>query len=516
MSKLNNSERSKNVIKNSVVALVGQSIYLIFSFVSRTFFIKLLGSSYLGINGLFTNILSLLSLAELGFGTAMNYNLYSAINNEDIGKIKSLMHYYKKIYICIGLIIIILGGLITPFVPYLISSNVQINANIYIVFFLYVLNTACTYFFSYRTAFISANQLKRIVDFWTIAFNICREILAVLVLYFSNSFYLYLIIQILLNSGLYIFLHYKSTKMYPYLGESDFVQLSKREKSAIFKNVGALMIYKVASVILGSTDNILISVMVDTFSVGLLSNYTLLTNAIKNLLNKVVNGYMASLGIANSHNTDEQKFSLFKILRIVIFWIFGYVSIGILIMINDVITIWVGVEYLLGTEVVIAMSLYFWLEGCGNLTYSFRTTTGLFKESQFTPLLAAILNIIFSVLLGYFWGIFGILIATSITRLLTYFLIDPLILYKKKFKKNPIEYFAYFFLYTGFSLLIVIMSQFIVSRIPGVGIGSLCIKLVTITILINFMYFLFFAPQKEFKELVNKLIFLKKGRGRIK
>ena len=505
MNQINNANKTENVMKNSFVAFFGQLIYLLFSFVSRTYFIKLLGSSYLGINGLFTNILSLLSLAELGFGTAMNYNLYSAIYDKDIEKIKSLMAYYKRVYFFIGCIILGIGGVITPFIPWFVSGNVEVEVNLYIVFVLYVLNTASTYFFSYRIAYINANQMRRVVDFYTIVFNILREIVSVIVLYYTRNFYAYIWCQIFINVALYLFLHRKSSKLFPYLDEKASTSLSKDEKRGIYQNVRALLIYKVASVILSSTDNILISVMLDTVIVGVLSNYTLISNAIKNLLNKVIHGYFASLGIANASNSVEHKFRLFKMFRIVLFWGFGYVAIGIYLMISDVVRVWIGNEYILPVSVVFALSLYFWLEGCGNLTYSFRTTMGLFKESQFAPVIAAILNIVISIVFGRMYGVFGIILATSVSRLLTYFWIDPLIIYAKRFKKNVVEYFAYFFIYTIITIINVYVTKSIICLIPDNNIGAIVIRFFVLTLSSNLIYGLFFIPQKEFKLVFNKI-----------
>ena len=492
-------------MKNSLVAFFGQLVYLLFSFVSRSFFIKLLGSSYLGINGLFTNLLSLLSLAELGFGTAMNYSLYAAIYDKDIEKIKSIMAYYKRVYFCIGCIILGVGCIITPFIPWLVSSNVVVEVNLYIIFVLYVINTASTYFFSYRTAYINANQMRRVVDFYTIVFNICRELASVFVLYYSRNFYAYILCQILINIALYLFLHRKSSKLFPYLDTKASISLTKEEKSVVFQNVRALFIYKVASVVLGSTDNILISVMFDTVIVGILSNYTLISNSIKNLINKVIHGYFASLGIANASNSVEQKFMLFKMFRIVLFWGFGYVAIGIFLMISDVVRLWIGNEYVLPVSVVFALSFYFWLEGCGNLTYSFRTTMGLFKESQFAPVIAAILNVVFSIILGKLYGVFGILLATSVSRLLTYFWIDPVIIYTKRFEKSVVEYFAYYFVYTLVTVINVFVTKFFIGLISNNTIVDLVIRFFALTMCTNIIYGLFFIPQKEFKYVLNKI-----------
>jgi O-antigen/teichoic acid export membrane protein len=455
-------------------------------------------------------------LAELGFGTAMNYNLYTAIYDEDIEKIKSLMAYYKKVYISIGCIILCAGGAITPFIPFLVSKNVVIEVNLYVIFILYVVNTASTYFFSYRTAYINANQMRRVVDFYTILFSIVREILSVAILYYSNNFYAYILCQILVNVALYLFLHHKSSILFPYLDIKDSNPLTKEEKRGIYQNIRALIIYKVASVILGSTDNILISVMLDTVIVGILSNYTLITNAIKNLINKVIHGYFASLGIANASKTNEQKYELFKMFRIVLFWGFGYVSIGIFLMISDVVRLWLGNEYVLQGSIVFAMSLYFWLEGCGNLTYSFRTTMGLFKESQFAPVVAAILNILFSIILGRVYGVFGILIATSLCRLTTYFWLDPLVIYNKSFKKNVTEYFVYYLKYALVTVLNVYITNVSISLIPNSSILGLISRFIVLTICSNLIYGIYFVRQKEFKLVAKKVYsmmqkFLKKG-----
>ena len=506
------TSKTKNAIKNISIGIFSQIISLFFTFFCRTLFIEYLGKEFLGINGLFTNILSLLSLAELGFGTAITFDMYSAIKEDNKGKIIALSKLYKKIYIFVGLFIVSAGLIITPFIPYMISNNVNVDVNIYIVFMMFVINTSTTYFFSYRTSVISAFQYRRIVDIGLLLGGIVRDLLSILLLYFTKNYYFYLMIQIIVNTAIYVILHCISNKIFPFLSVNNDYVLTNDEKNRIFKNVTALMIYKIASVILSSTDNIIISTMVDTLAVGVLSNYTMIINALKNILIKVINGYMASLGIASSKEDSNKIYTYFKYLRIVIYWIYGFVSIGILLMINEVIEFWIGKDYLFTTYIVIALVLYFWLEGIGNLSYSFRTTLGLFRESKFAPIIASILNILLSIVFAYFWGVFGVLIATPICRLLTYFWIDPVLIYKKRFNKSFCEYFRYFFVYFIVTIISLVANYYFIKLVTINGFWGIFLKILSITIISNLIYLLYFFTQNEFKNLIKNVFQILKRR----
>ena len=194
--KNNNDSRTENFVRNTSVGILMQIFSLVLSFVSRTIFIKLLTNDYLSINGLFSNILSTLSIVELGFGTALIYYLYKPVANNDKEEIKVILKYYKKVYMIIGTAMIVLGLMVIPFMGYIIKDPPKVKENLNFIYILFLLSTAGGYFYYYKIALINAYQKSYIVSIYNQIFKWVQMILQIVVLLLTNSYVLYLIIQL--------------------------------------------------------------------------------------------------------------------------------------------------------------------------------------------------------------------------------------------------------------------------------------------------------------------------------
>lgn len=259
--------RTENSIRNFRYAAIAQVLNTVISFISRTFFIKILGEQYLGINGLFTNVLTVLSFAELGIGNAIIYSMYKPIAQQDTEKINALMNLYKKCYTTIGIIVLIIGLCLMPFLNFIIKEVPKIPENLHIIYVLYLLNTASSYFFTYRKSIISGYQKEYIINRYKIIFIIIKNILQILFLLITKNFILYLLIQILCTFAENIIVFIKANRLYPFINEYKQSKVKIEEKKSIFKNVRALVLYKFGSVILNGTDSIIISKMVGVVAV---------------------------------------------------------------------------------------------------------------------------------------------------------------------------------------------------------------------------------------------------------
>ena len=288
--------RTQNVMRNMWVGTLFQILSLILGFVNRTIFIKILGAEYLGLNSLFTNILTILSFAELGIGNAIIFSMYKPLSTGDEQKLKKLTNFYKQTYLKIGTIMLVVGLSITPFVPRIIESVPKISESIYLIYILFVVDSAVSYFFSYRTCIITADQKNYIIITYTHIFKIAQMILQLVILYFTHNYMLYLILQITNTIITQIFLSYKSRKMYPYLKEINNEHLEDKEKKSILNNVKTLFIYKFGSVILNGTDSIIISKKLGLTILGLYSNYLLIINALAQIISQVLNAFTSSIG----------------------------------------------------------------------------------------------------------------------------------------------------------------------------------------------------------------------------
>lgn len=422
--------RTKKSIKNISYSVVIQVLLILINFISRTIFIHFLGSEYLGINGLYTNILTVLSLAELGFGNAIIYSMYKPLSTRDEKKLAALMNFYKKIYHIIIGIILILGLSVVPFLQYFINSNLDLGL-LKLYYILFLLNTVSTYVFSYRISIINADQnmyLVKVYHFWTV---VLQFLLQTIFLIFTHNYIIYLCIQIICTLINNIAIGLKAEKMYPYIKQK--VQISKEEKKEIFENVKATFVQKISGTIVNNTDNILISIMIGTIWVGYYSNYYLIVSAITSMLTILFSSVSASVGNLIAEGNTKRQNRIFSDLVFVAFWICGVCSICCANLFNDFIQLWAGNEYVLSQSVVWIIVINFYVMGMLNPVWTFRDTTGLFRDTKWISIILAIINLVLSIVFGIYWGLFGILAATFISRLLTTYWYTPYMLYKKSY-----------------------------------------------------------------------------------
>lgn len=491
--------RTENVAKNVILSSIFQIVAYIIGFVSRTIFIKILGEQYLGLNGVFSNILTLLSFAELGIGSAIVYSMYKPLATKDTEKLKELISFYKKIYLLVGGIIIVGGILLIPFLDFFITDAPDIKENITIIYLIFVVNSAISYFFSYRTTIISADQKNYLIIIYNKVFHIIRVIIQIIIIMIWHNYYLYLLTETLCTLLTNYLLSRKSKKMYPDLIDIKDSELPKEEKQEIFKNIKALIIYKVGGVLLNGTDNLIISRYLGLAVAGLYSNYQLLTNAVVEVVGQVTNSFTASIGNLNSIESKERKEEVFYKILYFTYLLFGFCSIELVIMLNDFVKVWIGEQYLLDfiTVVMIVGSIY--VNGVQYASFSFRNTLGLFKESILTPIISVILNIVLSIFLAKKVGLWGVFAATIVARFCSAGIIDPYVVYKHEFKKSSLIYYLKYFKYLIFVFISFFITSYIVNFIPATNLLLIFIKAIVTGIICLALLVLFTFRTKEFK-----------------
>lgn len=498
--------RVENSIRNIKTGFIVQLINKVMAFVVRTVFIKCLNSEYLGVNGLFTNILTILSFAELGIGTAIIFNMYKPIAENDKEKIKSYMKLYKKAYNIIGICVFILGLLVIPFMNVIVKDAPNIKENIIYIYILFLLNTSSSYFFTYKKSIIIAHQQQSIINSIDSIFYIIKSLIEIIILIVAKNYILYLIIQIVGTFLENVYLSHKANKLYPYLKEKNVDKLTKKESKQVFSNVKSLVIYKLGGVILHGTDNILISILLNVSTVGIVSNYNLIINSIKIIVTSSLNGVTASVGNLNAIGTIEKKERTYFDLTFLHYLIYSFCSIAFIVLLNPFIKLWLGESYVLGISIPISLSLIFFIEGIRQVSYIYRTTLGLFQKAQITPYIGVITNIIFSIILCNNFGLAGIFIATSISQLVSYSWIDIFLIYKYEFKKSPKEYYVKYLLYFITFTIELIFTLLLTGFINIGGITGFIFNIFIVLLIPNLFNIIIYKKSKEFKNLSNLLV----------
>lgn len=508
--------RTESSSKNFYTGIIYQVLIIIFRFVTRTVFIKCLGSKYLGVNGLFSNILTLLSLADLGVGGALVYKLYKPIAEKDEKRQKIIISFLHKVYVYTGLAILLIGLILLPFLKYIIKDNVDfINLNL--VFLIYVFQTVSSYlFFPSKTEFLCANQKRYIYNNIANIVLILSNIAQIIVLLVFRDFIIYLITIIIFNILQAYLISKKTDKLFPFIRKKTKDKLSLEEKKEVFKDSGSLMIYRINYVVLTATDNVIISKYLGLDIVGIYSNYTLITNSIVNVLSTFFDSITASIGNlkASGNKSTDKDYFIFKLINIITSMCFGICAVGVYVLVNSFINIWLGNDYVLSSTFAFILAVNLYVEGLRKFLSTYRTTYGLFRQAKFIPALGMIANIIISIILVKKIGIFGVLLGTLISNLISFIWYDPLAICKYSFNRSPISYYVSNICYFMFFIVMGIVCQFLYSLLPFDGIigfilgGIICVCLPLIIIILVFY-------NTEYGKYIRELIkgFLRRKKG---
>lgn len=479
------NSRIENVGRNASVAIVTQILNLVVSFINRSFFIYILGVEYLGVNGLFSNVLLLLSFAELGIGNAITYSMYKPLAENNTELIKSLMQLYKKTYQKISIIVLFIGVLLIPFLLEIIGEVPSIKENIYVIYCLFLINTSCSYLFVYKKSIVIADQKSYLVSFYNQLIQLAKVLLQVVILIKTKNYLLVLMIQIAATLFSNFALATKANKLYPFLKDKQIAILDNRIRRDIFKNIKALFLYKLGSVILNGTDNIIISIILGVSVVGYSSNYIMIVAAIISVTGQIMNSFTASVGNLNAIGKGEDKERIFNFIFFISSWIYGFCSICLLLLTNNFIAVWLGSEFVLSEWVLLTIVIHFYINSVHFAAYTYRVTMGLFVQGKYTPIIASILNIVLSILLGNWIGLGGIFLATSISRFFTTGIVDPVLIYIKGFNKNPVTYYVNYFKHVIIYILFYVILRNICIFVSFEGITDIIIEGIIIFIFFN-------------------------------
>lgn len=439
------NSRLKNSALNFASGFLGRVLAILLNFAVRTIFIYCLNEAYLSVNGLYSNILTVLSLAELGFGSAMVYRMYAPVAVKDYQKAAALLQFYKKIYIIIGVVIFLLGLCVIPFMDYIIKDKPDISG-LTLYYILFLVNTSISYWFSsYKASVLYADQKEYIKTNVQNTMAILQSGLQIVLLLLFRKYLLYLLIQLAGNIFLNLYVAHLVDKRYPEIQTYQGASLSTEERVQIRKDTEALVLSRFGHVALNGTDNIIISAVVGVLWVGRLSNYTLICDSVTSVLCQITAAITGSLGNFFATEDKHAGYALFKKVEFLNFWLYGFSFIALVTLLDPFVQIWAGERFVLGLPISIAIAINFFVAGYMNTLWVFRSTIGLFKQGKFRPILVAILNIILSIFLGKLWGVFGVLFATFLSRAAISLWYDPLILHRYGFEVSCKPFFARYF-----------------------------------------------------------------------
>lgn len=497
--------RTKNSVINSLTSVITQILTVVMNFVVKVVFTRTISMEYLGVNGLFANIITMLSLADLGIGTAIPYSLYKPLAEKDTKKVKVLMKFYAKVYNIIGTIVLLIGLGLIPFLSLLIKGGEGVP-HLEFIYALFVIHSASSYFFVYKRFLIDSDQKGYITARITFIFSFVLSLVQIAILYLWHNFIFYLLSSIVFVVAQNIYISRKAAKLYPYIKDKTEEKMDPKDIKEITKNVSSLFIYKVGSVVTNGTDNMVISKFLGLIPVGIYSNYVLVTKSLNNVVSQLFTAITSSIG--NLVVTSNKKHSrhVFENLVFLNFWFYTFCSVAILVLINPFIRLFFGGKFVLSSGVVFALVVDFYLNGMQSTSTSFLNAYGLFYEGRYRPIFMVILNIIVSILLVKPLGITGVLIGTIISRIFTICWMDPRVVYKYGFKEEK-KIWPYYMNYIGYFILFVIIGCGTYSLFYKIHVTNIFIWIllaVLVSIFVNFVLFLLFFKTKKFNYFYEK------------
>ena len=486
-----------------VYAIFSQIVSVLLNLLSRAVFVKVLAAEYMGLYGLFSNILGFLALAELGFGSALTYSLYKPIKDNDVEKIKSLMKVYKNVYCGVGVTIFILGLGISPFVDIFIKEKPNIPY-LEIIFVLFVFQSSSTYFFSYKTNFLTATQNDYVLQKYKMFFLIVQNILQIGYLLIFGEYFGFLLIGIILSFLNNVYASHRVNYFYPYLKESA-IPLTKEELVPIKKNVFALFFYKVAQRFSASIDTLLVSKFMGLVDVAIYYNYHFLIAYSDIFFIQILGAVTPSLGNLLATDDNEKKVKIFRILQFVYYWVGTYIGVGFIVLFNAFVELWLGPDYLFPQSIVIALATSSTVTNFQRPCSLVRDAAGLFWYGKFRPIASAIINVIVSVLLVQFIGTIGVVIGTIISKLTTYTWYDPYIVYKYTLKDSLFNYFLKYIKASLIFMYLAFLCDYLFKMMHLNGVVGFLVGFFIVTIVVNGFYILFYFNTPEFLYIKNNI-----------
>lgn len=506
------ANRTSNSIKN-IASNLGLKLLLIgLQFATRTIFINSLGTIYNGINSLITSILSFLNITELGIGSAIVFAMYKPVADGDEEKTLQYLSYYRKIYHLLGFIVAGIGALLAPFLPFLMRDALgEISlGEIYVVYGLYLLSSVSSFFvYAYRGGLITANQQ----DYRLTHINYTASVLIVVaqgvsLLVFDGifGFYVYVALPIVISIARSILNGIFAARWYPYIRRKPEGRLSKAEKKALYKNVYGIAISKTAAIINNSVDSIIISALVGVALLGKYYNYQTLILMVGSFVGILFSSLTPSVGNLNAEASKEHKKKIFDTVHFISFWIYGFCAVCYFLLVQPFVRIWIGEQNVLyDVFLIFVVSLNFYTNGLCSAVGIFREGCGLFYQGRYRPIFTVLFNVGFSILLGYFLGITGIVLATVISRFITIWWYDAYIVYKYQFERKPYRYLADYVMKMIFVCLVGYGLYIVCELLPFGGWLQLGFNALIAIFGFNLVFILCFCKTRGFKYVMEFL-----------
>ena len=514
----NHTSRKKNIALSVLVNTICKGALLVTGFWYRTAFLRILSVEYLGINGLFSGILGLLSLADLGISVSIVYRIYQPVSRDDVQRVGQLMRFYKKAFQTIAISILVCGLIVLFFLPVFIKdiSEVPKDINIYLVFFLYLVQIVSPYFFTYKLTLFDVDQKQYVITIINAVIAITRYLVQFMILAYYRNFTLALLCGTLVIILFDFLAGIWASKKYPNVF-SVHTDISPKEKKDILKDTFASICHKIGGVIILSTDNILLSKFIGLAVIGIYSNYALILNRVSELVGVVFDPFSAAFGNVHVTEDSEDRYRIYRRSLLVNFWISGVVTVCFYTLLDDFIMLWLGKGMLLDSTTVFFLCFQFYISATRRVSGAYISSCGLFVKDKARTLIEALLNLLISIVLLKMIGVAGVFAGTVISCLMTSYWREPYLLFKHIFKRSSVD----FWLLNFKNMIATVLSIAVAVKVSDLLFASSLsifywiIKGIFAVLIFGIVSSILFISDKDFrfsiKELWNKVKSIRKS-----
>ncbi len=496
--------RTRNATINLIFSVLLRVYRIVIPFLMRTVFIYTIGIEFLGLNSLFTSVLQVLNLAELGVGSAMVYSMYKPIAEDDNKTICALMRLYKIYYRLIGLAVLVLGICLVPFLPKLIKGSVPEGISIYILYFMHLGCTVLSYWlFAYKNSLLTAYQRSDVASKVSLVVDTLKYIAQLFTLFILKNYYCYVLVILVMQVVENIVVAMCVNKMYPKYHAKG--KLEKEEVAKINQRIKDLFTAKIGMVIINAADTIVISAFLGLTMLAIYQNYFYIVSSIIGLMSTIYASCRAGIGNSLIVETEEKNYQDLSAFTLMIGWVSTVGVTCLLCLMQPFMVLWMGESRLLSMGCVICFCIYFFVFEINQLLSTYKDAAGIWRKDRFRPMITAFTNLFMNLILVNYIGIYGVLLSTVLSTLLIGMPWLLRNLFTELFHKNLNEYVLGLLKHLCIAMLSCTVSFLLCAIIPDNGLITLLVKALICFLVSNCILFSVWRKKEEFVKLTGIL-----------
>ncbi len=503
--------RTTNTIKNTATGLIFKILNLLMPFVIRTLIINKLGMEYAGLSSLFTSVLQLLSLSELGFASVVAFEMYKPIAENDRDKICTLITFMRKVYYVIGSALLVVGLAITPALPYFIKGEHPADVNLYVLYFIYLFNTVISYFcFAYKGVLLSAHQRNDVENNVMTLCNMIMYVCQIVALCVFPNYYVYIIFLPLSTLMINLLRARIVNKMFPAYREKR--EIAAEDKKKIFRNIGAMVGHSMSGVLVVALINVIISANLGLNALAIYNNYYYIASALMGIVRIFYISLMGGIGNSMVVESRDKNYRIFRVLNFINVWLVGWMSVCLLCLFQPFMGIWVGSENMLPdlSAFLFVLLVYFWK--FKDMVYTFKDAAGMWRADFWKPYVVTAVTFIAAMILIKLLGIDGVIIAMLLGVFVVSMPWETHVLFKDYFAKSPKRFYLSMLVYTLAIFTVGVLTYYVCSFLPKSGYVGLLLKFAVCLVLPNLIFVALSFRTEEFKSVCDKLKSMLKNR----